>query len=740
MLSHITFCVFILCFYTAHYGLRTGFELEKGLNDQQLRNTDVGNCDYVDLPCTCVNRSLGAVMNCSGLELTSVPKDLPRNTAYLLLKNNSFTKITSDSFIGLKELIHLDLSYNNISSFAEGALSHLKNLTFLDITMNEFLQFKYLRNVTYGFYKTSINTLKASFLHSPKHFPSTTVVKEDLQNLWNTTLEKLYLDGNQIQLLQRNVLSSLPKTLKFLSVKGNDLGNLRIQDLTIFGILALGSLTCIDISFQCNDYKLLKQEYLINSNARQHKHNLGSTLVFDNDSEVCHAPDISLENFNLNLTQIIARHAGLSQCISKWNFGKLHLEYIDVSQNNLMKWIGPLSIGSSQSLTHVDLSDNNCHYIGPAFFRNITSIETLDLHGNMLGATLNYKSESKFEKLINLYRVNLSLNGLDFIGDNVFKTQYKLQILNISGNNLKALNISISHMPMLRNIDLSYNQIADLPTHIMHQLDQNADRFQGNVSVFLMKNPIQCTCKQLEFWKWMYSSKVVVYLSENETCKHENDSTIYMRMFRNPGVMKQYSDMCRSHVILYVSIGLVTWLLMLILVVILYAKRWELRYRWYIYRLRRKGYTPLDGSRYDYEFDAFVSYAEKDADFVKTKMITKLETEYGCHLCLHERDFRVGEKIASNIISAIHNSNKTIVVLSPEYLNSNWCKYELHMANEEEHHQDRKVVVLLVLEQVKKRDLPAEVLEHYRTNTYIELPEHEDNMDTFWDALRESIS
>ncbi|KAK3103492.1 hypothetical protein FSP39_019598 [Pinctada imbricata] len=207
-----------------------------------------------------------------------------------------------------------------------------------------------------------------------------------------------------------------------------------------------------------------------------------------------------------------------------------------------------------------------------------------------------------------------------------------------------------------------------------------------------------------------------------------------------PMLIKQYEEMCKSHAILYVSIILVFFVLVLILLAFSYTKRWELRYRWYVYRLRRKGYTPLDGQRFDYDFDAFVSYAEKDADFVKSQMITKLETEYGCHLCLHERDFRACEKIASNIISAIHTSNKTIVVLSPAYLKSHWCKYELHMANEEEHHQGRKVVVLLVLEKVKKRDLPAEVLEHYRKNTYIELPKQEENMETFWDALRESIS
>ncbi|KAK3090094.1 hypothetical protein FSP39_009136 [Pinctada imbricata] len=478
-------------------------------------------------------------MDCRGRELYSVPKDLPWNTAYLLLSNNSLTKILIDSFSYLTKLTYLYLSYNNISSFAKGALAQLSELAILDITMNEFLQFQNLRNVTYGLNNTSITQLKANFLHSPKHFRSTSVIKEDLENLKNTKLDELQLDGNQIQLLQRNVLSFLPPTLRTLSVKGNDLGNIRISELRKYGIGTILSLTSLDISYQCNDYKLLKQIYVPKQNSHQPK----QTKISNDNSVVCNSPDISL-----------------------------------------------------------------------------------------------------------------------------------------------------------------------------------------------------CTCKQLEFWTWIYSSKVVVYLSENETCKLENDSTIYMIMFRNPSVMKQYSDMCRSHAILYVSIGLVTWLLMLILVVILYAKRWELRYRWYIYRLRRKGYTPLDGSRYDYEFDAFVSYAEKDADFVKTKMITKLETEYGCHLCLHERDFRVGEKIASNIISAIHNSNKTIVVLSPEYLKSNWCKYELHMANKEEHHQDRKVVVLLVLEQVKKRDLPAEVLEHYRTNTYIELPEHEENMGTFWDALRESIS
>jgi hypothetical protein len=51
-----------------------------------------------------------------------------------------------------------------------------------------------------------------------------------------------------------------------------------------------------------------------------------------------------------------------------------------------------------------------------------------------------------------------------------------------------------------------------------------------------------------------------------------------------------------------------------------------------------------------YRFDLFVSYSERDRDFVLDQLIPNLEKRSEITICLHERDFQVGLGILENII------------------------------------------------------------------------------------------
>ena len=66
--------------------------------------------------------------------------------------------------------------------------------------------------------------------------------------------------------------------------------------------------------------------------------------------------------------------------------------------------------------------------------------------------------------------------------------------------------------------------------------------------------------------------------------------------------------------------------------------------------------------------------------------------------------------------------------------------YELRMANEKENYFGQNVVVVIVLEHIAKTRLPVEVLQHFRKDTYIEMPKQEQNMELFWNAVCKSLS
>ncbi|KAL5014049.1 hypothetical protein ScPMuIL_008319 [Solemya velum] len=86
-----------------------------------------------------------------------------------------------------------------------------------------------------------------------------------------------------------------------------------------------------------------------------------------------------------------------------------------------------------------------------------------------------------------------------------------------------------------------------------------------------------------------------------------------------------------------------------------------------------------------FKFDFFVSHSHKDKDWVKYCLLKELEggesnpADYSCGFrgCYADRDFIPGNTITQNIQNAITHSYKVIVVLTKQYVVSDWCKYEL---------------------------------------------------------------
>uniref|UniRef100_A0A8C8VMU8 Interleukin 18 receptor accessory protein n=1 Tax=Pelusios castaneus TaxID=367368 RepID=A0A8C8VMU8_9SAUR len=80
------------------------------------------------------------------------------------------------------------------------------------------------------------------------------------------------------------------------------------------------------------------------------------------------------------------------------------------------------------------------------------------------------------------------------------------------------------------------------------------------------------------------------------------------------------------------------------------------------------------------EFDAFVSYAKQDSygskstfldeeQFALEVLLEVLENKYGYKLCLLERDILPGGAYTDDIVTAIKQSRRAIIILSPGYVN-----------------------------------------------------------------------
>lgn len=93
---------------------------------------------------------------------------------------------------------------------------------------------------------------------------------------------------------------------------------------------------------------------------------------------------------------------------------------------------------------------------------------------------------------------------------------------------------------------------------------------------------------------------------------------------------------------------------------------------------RKKSTNSVAGDQFTY--DVFVSYSEKDRSWVLDELIPNIEKRAEINICLHERDFQVGLSILENIIQCMDKSRCLLLVVSESFIKSNWCAFEMHLA------------------------------------------------------------
>ncbi len=77
----------------------------------------------------------------------------------------------------------------------------------------------------------------------------------------------------------------------------------------------------------------------------------------------------------------------------------------------------------------------------------------------------------------------------------------------------------------------------------------------------------------------------------------------------------------------------------------------------------------------EFHYDAFISYSHEDRKWVDDKLLPKLE-EASLHVCIDYRDFDIGAPILLNIENAVEQSHKTLLILTPNWIKSEWATFE----------------------------------------------------------------
>src|SRR6218665_27766 len=141
-----------------------------------------------------------------------------------------------------------------------------------------------------------------------------------------------------------------------------------------------------------------------------------------------------------------------------------------------------------------------------------------------------------------------------------------------------------------------------------------------------------------------------------------------------------------------------------------------------------------------YTYDAFISYSETDSRWVIHQLLPRLESEYHLRLCIHQRDWLAGRDIAENIVLSIEQSRKTVLIVSNAFAVSQWCHFEMTMAQSRVFQDDRDNLILVMLEEIPDCNMSPRLRMLTERQTYVQWVDHELGKQLFWVKLRQALA
>ena len=77
----------------------------------------------------------------------------------------------------------------------------------------------------------------------------------------------------------------------------------------------------------------------------------------------------------------------------------------------------------------------------------------------------------------------------------------------------------------------------------------------------------------------------------------------------------------------------------------------------------------------------FISYSHNDSSWVQSKLLPCLHNE-GLRICLDSHDFVIGAPSITNMANAVERSRKTLLIVTPHWIESQWTEFESLLAHQ----------------------------------------------------------
>ncbi|KAM7326328.1 hypothetical protein ACRRTK_014806 [Alexandromys fortis] len=491
---------------------------------------------------------------------------------------------------------------------------------------------------------------------------------------------------------------------------------------------------------------------------------------------------VEFRNFNysgtslkaLSIHQVVSEVYSLPQRYIYGIFSNMNIQNFTVSGTRMLHMLCPLKVSP---FLYLDFTDNLLTDMVFEDCRNLIKLKTLSLQKNQLkkleniilmsaemkslqklDISQNFLQYSEKENLCSWTESLLVLNlSSNMLADCVFKClPPKVKVLDLHNNRIMSIPKEITYLQALQELNVASNSLVDLPgcgafgslsvlviehNSVSHPSVDFFQSCQKIRSLAAGNNPFRCTCELREFIKNIghVSGEVVEGWPNSYRCDSpEGAKGTPLQDFR-------MSPLSCDIVLLIVTIGATLLVLVAIMAFLwlYFDLPWYLRMvcQWTQTRHRARN-IPEEELQRKLQFHAFVSYSRHDSTWVKNELLPNLEKD-GIRVCLHERNFIPGKSIMENIIHSIEKSYKSIFVLSPHFIQSEWCHYELYFAHHNLFHEGSDNLILILLEPIPQYSIPSnyhKLKSLMAQRTYLEWPMENSKHRLFWANLRATIN
>lgn len=395
--------------------------------------------------------------------------------------------------------------------------------------------------------------------------------------------------------------------------------------------------------------------------------------------------------------------------------------YLD---GNDLQAIGSHAFIGRKKLKILYLNSSNIEIIHNRTFNGLKELEVLRLDNNKL-RELNGQ---EFQGLENLRELYLQNNKINLVNNDTFLSLRQLKILRLDNNKIKYF--AVWHLsPSLASVSLSGNRWS-CECEFINRFRDWLEIARNSV---IDLQAVRCV-KPTNHTDLFELSFHYVAGDNSSSCEAE---PLIENTINTTDRQKQKTIVQRQEIQDYLPLLVATmaaFFTVIVVILIIFLYRQEMRV-WFHSRFGVRLFyksTEIDRDDRDKLFDAFVSYSSKDEAWVAEELAPMLEHgDPSYKLCLHYRDFPVNAFIADTIVQAVESSRRTIMVLSENFIKSEWCRFEFKSAHHQVLRDRRKRLIVVLLGEVPHKDLDPDIRLYLKTNTYLQWGDK-----LFWEKLR----